>query len=201
MNVRSLLIALVTAAALVGAFFIGAAASEKLMLSPLAGLVGVEPADAGSAAKTDVHGLRELQDMDVKLAGGRQALVSVALELETGGREPATDDGERARSVITRVLAGTPASDLLDERRRRALKQRLRRELRRETRLPIARVLLPDFVVSSATRAGRVYARPRSLSLRLSCSGGHADLLSDRARRNLICGEVRSCEAPARTYV
>ena len=114
---------------------------------PLAGADGVEPADAGSAA-TGAHGLRELQDMDVKLAGGRQAVVSVALELETDGREPAADDGERARSVITRALAGTPAADLLDERRRHALKQRLRRELRRETRLPVARVLLPDFVVS-----------------------------------------------------
>lgn len=146
-TVRSLLIALATAAALVGAFFVGAAVSEKLMLSPLAGLVGVEPAHAGRAP-TGVHALRELQAMDVKLAGGRQAVVSVALELETGGREPAAEDGERARSAITRALAGTPAADLLDEHRRHALKHRLRRELRRETRLPVARVLLPDFVVS-----------------------------------------------------
>ena len=105
------------------------------------------PADAGRAP-TGVHALRELQAMDVKLAGGRQAVVSVALELETGGREPAAEDGERARSAITRALAGTPAADLLDEHRRHALKHRLRRELRRETRLPVARVLLPDFVVS-----------------------------------------------------
>ncbi|HEY6890649.1 MAG TPA: flagellar basal body-associated FliL family protein [Solirubrobacter sp.] len=82
----------------------------------------------------------------VDLAGGRYAAVTLGLEV------PESSDEEIAESavvqdVVTRDLTNLDPADLLVRERRERLKVRLARDIRAQTDVPVARVLLTDFTI------------------------------------------------------
>jgi flagellar basal body-associated protein FliL len=85
----------------------------------------------------------------VDLASGQTAMLSVALVL-TAESERAWLTGleqERVRSVITDVVAASPARRLVSAAGRRALAQRLRAAITKAG-LPVDEVLIPDLAVN-----------------------------------------------------
>jgi flagellar basal body-associated protein FliL len=82
----------------------------------------------------------------VDLAGGRYAAVTLGLEV------PESSDSEIAESavvqdIVTRDLTNLDPADLLVRERRERLKARLARDIRAQTDVPVARVLLTDFTI------------------------------------------------------
>jgi flagellar FliL protein len=97
----------------------------------------------------------------VNLDDGRYAKLTVAIELEhlpeaeaEGEGAPPPPEGygslpEEAavREVVTDVLSGADADELVELKSRERVKERMLRTLRRRTDVPVAAVLIPDVTV------------------------------------------------------
>jgi hypothetical protein len=105
-------------------------------------LVLAKPQPAVARQRIDVMHHQVIVD----LAGGRYATVTLGLQVpENSVSEIA--ESRLVQDLVTRDLTGVDPDDLLVRERRELLKLRLARDLRAQTDLPVARVLLTDFTI------------------------------------------------------
>jgi flagellar FliL protein len=137
--------------------------SKKVMVVVLVLLVGLagaykmvlKPKKAAAVPRLPGELMPFSQPFVLNLAGGRYAKVSVAALIEnvpknltpdSNGNIPVPQEAAM-RAVVTDMLTGAPASELIDPAPRRALVERLLKALRASTDNVIDKVFLTDITV------------------------------------------------------
>jgi flagellar basal body-associated protein FliL len=138
--------------------------SKKVMIVVLVLLVGLagaykmvlKPKKAGAVPRLPGTLLDFSQPFVLNLAGGRYAKVSVAVLLENVNAKSLTPDSNgnipvpqepAMRAVVTDMLTGAPASELIDPTPRRALMKRLLKAIQASTDNTVDKVFLTDITV------------------------------------------------------
>ncbi|MBV8259167.1 MAG: flagellar basal body-associated FliL family protein [Actinobacteria bacterium] len=138
--------------------------SKKGMILVLVLLVGVagayktvlKPKKKGVVPRLPGTLLNFSQPFVLNLADGRYAKVSVSVLLENVNAKSLTPDSNgnipvpqepAMRAVVTDMLTGAPASELIDPAPRRSLVQRLLKAMRASTDNVIDKVFLTDITV------------------------------------------------------